>query len=78
MSVEADPIGKHRRLESLARKLGEIVPAVAAQRGRAVRPAGSTGEVGSTRGDQVQFDKDPTCSDVVMVKVSDARKQACA
>ena len=58
MSVEADPIGKHRRLESLARKLGEIVPADAAQRVRAVRPAGSTGEAGSTRRDQVQFDKD--------------------
>lgn len=44
---------------------------------RAVRLAGSTREAGSTKGDQVQYGKDPTCSDVVTVMVSEARKQTC-
>jgi hypothetical protein len=74
--VEADRIGKHRRLICLARKLGEIVPTDAAQRVRAVKPADSTGEAGSTRRDQVPFDKDPMSSDVVMVVVSDTRLHA--
>ena len=38
--VEADLIGRHRRLDSLARKFGEIVPTEAAQRGS----SGQTGQ----------------------------------
>jgi hypothetical protein len=50
-------------------KLG-IVLIDAAQRVRAVRPAGSTGEAVSMRRDQVQFNKDSLSSDVVRVLVS--------
>jgi len=75
--IEADRIGKHRQFVSLARKLGEI-PTNAAQRVQAVRPAGSTGEAGSTRGDRVQYDKDSTCSDVVRLRFLRHVQQACA